>query len=655
MIIFEENKDSSISVDREADRAIYLAVRDLQRNLRCISGRSDGFEIVYHNSGGGIYVRTEKSGKDEAYTVSVNDECVIITGSDILGTVFGIYAFATRCLNISPVYRLTDLFPEKKHRLVIEKQSFSSKDRPVRFRGWFLNDEDLLSDFRISGGQRHIDYRFYQNVMDTEVLDMVLETALRLEINLVIPSSFVDIDNPDEEKLVEAVCRRGMYISQHHVEPMGVSYFAADNYMKRNGYENEAVSFITNRDRMIGIWRYYAEKWSEYGDHVIWQLGLRGKADQAVWMSDKSISSSMEDRGAIISDAIRCQYDMICEALGKEDFYSTATLWNEGSELYGKGYLKLPRTTIPVFSDFGLDQMFGEDFYTTRRETDRKYGIYYHAGFWSLGPHLTEGCNPEKMAYCYREAAEKNNLYYSILNISNVRPLHISAIMNARIMSSPMNFSVSDELLKLDREMFGDAAETVNEIRREYYSAFADFGDEPLKRTAAAWNFYYREYGELPFVRNAATDGQLAYFGRYLYNGKNYEKLPEQNGATLSELKRSAEKFSRLYKKAEMAEGCVPQNTLLYFKQFVKYQIKHMQLLTEWCINGMGLMDGRLPVEDRLAQGYAACTCLEEILEERKILELGDWENWHRGEKKHDIIGFLKLTKDATERIRNER
>ena len=651
MIIFDENKDIAISIDKEADQAIRFAAHDLQRNLRCMSGRVDGFEVVDHNSGHGIYVQTENSGKEEAYTVSVEDERVVVTGSDVLGTVFGIYAFAAKCLNISPVYRLTDIFPEKKCKLNLEKQTFSSKDRPVRFRGWFLNDEDLLSDFKISGGHRHIDYRFYQNVMDTDVLDMILETALRLEINLVIPSSFVDIDNPDEEKLVETVCRRGMYISQHHVEPMGVSYFAADHYIKKCGCENETVSFLANRERMVEIWRYYAEKWSKYRNHVIWQLGLRGKADQAVWMSDKNISSSMADRGAIISNAIRAQYDIICDLLNTEDFYSTATLWNEGSELYGRGYLKLPRSTIPVFSDFGLDQMFGDDFYTTRREADRKYGIYYHAGFWSLGPHLTEGCNPEKMAYCYRDAAERNNLYYSILNISNVRPLHISAVMNARIMSAPLSFSARDELLRLDREIFGDAAKTVNEIRREYYAAFADFGDEPLKRTAAQWNFYYREYGDLPFIRNAATDGQLAYFGRYLYNGKSYEKLPTPNDATLFELKKSAEKFSRLYKKAEMAECCVPTNTLLYFQQFIKYQIKHMQLLTEWCINGMGLMDERLPIENRLAQGYAACACLEGILKERKILELGAWENWHRGEKKHDIIGFLRLTKDTIERI----
>lgn len=67
------------------------------------------------------------------------------------------------------------------------------------------------------------------------------------------------------------------------------------------------------------------------------------------------------------------------------------------------------------------------------------------------------------------------------------------------------------------------------------------------------------------------------------------------------------------YEKAETAELCIPRNARIYFQQFVKYQIKHMQLFTEWCINGMGLMDERLPLEDCLAQGSAAYSCLENI------------------------------------------
>jgi hypothetical protein len=78
----------------------------------------------------------------------------------------------------------------------------------------------------------------------------------------IIPGSFIDIDNPAEEKLVEASYKRGLYISQHHIEPMGVSYYTADNYLKDRNLQDETVSFITNRERMVEIWAYYAEKWA---------------------------------------------------------------------------------------------------------------------------------------------------------------------------------------------------------------------------------------------------------------------------------------------------------------------------------------------------------------------------------------------------------
>lgn len=651
MRLFESAYDAPIILEENANEAIQLAARDLQSNLRRLSDKDRGFNITVSKSKNGIFIKTVCQDEPEAYHVSVEGDRVTIIGSDVLGTVFGIYAFATRCLHISPVYRLVDLFPKSTGKLFLEAQSFSSQKRPIRFRGWFLNDEDLLTDWRISGGCRHIDYPFYQNVMDESVLDMVLEAALRLEINLVIPSSFVDIDNPDEEKLVQAVYRRGMFISQHHVEPMGVSYFGAKNYLKKRGCEGETVSFIHNRSRMEELWRYYAKKWAKYKDRVVWQLGLRGKGDEAVWRSDPSIPISMEARGDIITDAIKTQYDIIEKTVGSDRFYSTATLWNEGSELYGKKYLRLPPTTIPIFSDFGIDQMLGADFDTIGRKTSQWYGIYYHAGFWNLGPHLTEGCNPQKMAYCYRHAAENNALCYSILNISNVRPLHISAIMNARLLQSPFSFQADSELSRLDRELFGEAGDTVSEIRREYYKAFADFGEEPLKAAAHDWHFYYREYAELPFIRNAATDGQLSYFGKNVLIGRKYDKLPEQSNKTRAILKASANRFAKLCRQAEAAEPHLPEENRAYFRQFLKYQIIHMQSLSEWCVACMDLMNEALHTDERRRQGKAACACLERILKERRVLEAGQWEHWHRGEKKIHIQGLLELTQKACEEI----
>lgn len=652
MKLFDKNMDSTIILEEGAQEAVLLAAYDLQRDLRRISGKKDGFPIERVQGGRGIYIKTEPRGEAEAYTVAVEDEKVILSGADALGTVYGIYAFATVCLGIPPICRMTDLFPEEREEMMLGEKRFSSEARAVRFRGWFLNDEDLLTEFKHSGGKRHIDYPFYGEVMDTAVLDMVLETALRLEINLIIPSSFVDIDNPDEEKLVAAAVKRGLYVSQHHVEPMGVSFFGAENYLKKHGFDGEAVSFLKNRARMEEIWRHYAEKWAKYGENVVWQLGLRGKGDQAVWSADPSIPNSMEARGAIISDAIGTQYDIICRALGHDRFFSTATLWNEGSELYGKKFLKLPKNTVPIFSDLGIDQMFGEDLFAVGQASGMPYGVYYHVGFWWLGPHLAEGCNPEKMAFAYREAAKSGQLCYSILNVSNVRPLHFSAAINAYLLRSPATFDVSRAVAELDRFLFGAHGEAVSALRREYYEAFADFGGDYVKKSAMAHCFCFKEYGALPFTRLAVTDGVLKYAGTFVVLGRNeLPDIPADASVLRAALEASVLKWRALLLRADEAGQRLSGAASLYFKQFLRYQIFHMCKLTEWCLACIALTDETLSPKERLAHGKRGCDCLSAILEERKVLEMGQWEHWHEGDKKINIAEMLQVTKKECEKI----
>lgn len=659
--VFDSAKTCQIIL-RAKLTSVKKATEDLVRNLESLSGQKGAFPIIEKAESGTnkIFVLTvgDELPKNiiaptcpEGYTIAVTENAAFIVGFDELGTIYGIYGFATNFLNISPVYRLVDVFPKQTEALTLKEQFLASSPRRVRFRGWFLNDEDLLTDFKISGGTRNINYPFYQNVMDNDVLDMILETALRLENNLIIPGSFIDIDNPAEEELVKTACERGLYVSQHHIEPMGVSYYTADNYLKNRNLQDETVSFITNRERMVEIWRYYAEKWAKYGDKVIWQLGLRGKGDNAVWRSDPNVPTSNEQRGAIIADAIKTQHDIIKQTLNADAFYSTATLWNEGSVLYGEGYLTLPENTIPVFADFGVDQMFGEDLYNVALKSNRPYGVYYHAAFWHLGPHLTEGCNPKKMAYCYNVAASKNQLCYSILNISNVRPLHVSATMNAKILANPTSFNAKEELLNLDIALFGKFGEKVNNIRQKYYACFADFGEAPLRKIADLWCFYYHDYQNLPFVRNAVTDGQLMLFGRYILENKpGTNFFPSRDESLKTMLKNSASAFSALYKEAEELESELSQELILYFRQFLKYQILHMQLMTEWCVALMETTDETLTDKERAAYFDLASSKLKTILQERKILEVNGWENWHRGEKKIDILGLLELT----ERSRNE-
>ena len=50
MRIFDKEYDIAIILEENTDEAIYLAAKDLQNNLRRLSGKKGGFDIVYNNA-----------------------------------------------------------------------------------------------------------------------------------------------------------------------------------------------------------------------------------------------------------------------------------------------------------------------------------------------------------------------------------------------------------------------------------------------------------------------------------------------------------------------------------------------------------------------------------------------------------------------------
>ncbi|MBQ8357918.1 MAG: glycosyl hydrolase 115 family protein [Clostridia bacterium] len=636
------NHQTPVCVSTEESKAVLLAVEDLKRDLcRLLDGApTPGQEMP------AICIATAPEGafgvmppeKYESFAVSVSEKGVRIVGSDALGTIYGIYDFEEKCLGIDPMMQFSDLFPACRKEICLEDIFYTDAPGCTRYRGWFLNDEDLLTDFKAGGGTREIDYPFYDHVMHPDVLNMVIESALRCKINLLIPSSFVDIMNPDEERLIRAVTDRGLYITQHHVEPMGVSWFSAARYMKKQGLP-ENVSFLSNREKMEEIWREYAKRWAKYRNHVIWQLGLRGKADRAVWKSDSTIPMDGASRGAIITDAIGTQYHILREVLGTEDFASTMTLWLEGAELYGKGYLKVPEGVTVIFSDIGQDQMFGEDFFATPRLPGHTYGVYYHAGFWGNGPHLAEACHPEKMRYSYALAKGQNSLYYSILNVANLREMHRSAHLNAAIVRDPDAFDFDRYMRERYAFLFGNAGEKVLRETRRYYDAFADMGEEAMQYLCKRDNFYYHRYEKLPFKHYVATDGVFRSIARDLFRGRERLEVDCREG-----LIESAEKFEALCADWRKLRDELPENAREYFDIYYLLQAEHMLCMTRWICAYLPMHRVRSEGGDWKPMAQTAAEPLRRILELRKIAARGKWQGWYNGDKKIGVEALIRLT-----------
>lgn len=413
----------------------------------------------------------ELKGKWEAYRVENAGSRLLIAGSDERGTMFGLYAFLEQYLGVDPLYYWASRPPQKRPVLAWDSVKLSSGEPSFRFRGWFVNDEDLLTEFRLDGGERRIDYPYYHRVVSPSVSARVFEAAMRLQMNLVIPSSFVDIRNPAEARLIEDAVRRGLFVTMHHVEPLGVSAFGFGNFWQDRG-ETVPFAITQHPEKFHEIWREYAGRWAKFGPQVIWQLGLRGIADRPVWLADPHVPKSDAGRGKLISEAMATQWDIIRSVDPRPEPLVTTTLWMEGAALHAAGHLKFPEGVAVIFSDNSPGWELQEDFYKVPREPGRNYGLYYHHQLWGTGPHLVQGVSVWRTHKILREAFKRGSTNYAMLNVSNVREFVLGLDASARMLRDFPAFDPANYLTGWCEQHFDGEAKAAEAVYRRHFATF---------------------------------------------------------------------------------------------------------------------------------------------------------------------------------------
>lgn len=592
----------------------------------------------------------------EGYRIVVDGSFLIVAGSNYLGAMWGVYYLSKNYLGVDPCYLFTLSKPEKKESLEIEDTVIADRPKTYKFRGWFLNDEDLLSDWKDGGGARYIDYPFYDQVAHPHGIEMVLETAVRLGINLIIPASFVDINNPPEENLVRMANTRGLYVTQHHVEPLGVSHFGFENYWREKGME-EQFSFVTNREKVIECWRNSVKKWAKF-DNVIWQLGLRGRGDRPAWAHDKAIENSDAAHGALISEALMTQYNIVKEELGHENFLSTATLWMEGTELFHKGLLTFPKGTIIIFADAGLTQMFGKDFFELARMPEYNYGLYYHVAFWGAGPHFVQGTDVRKMQYQYRLAKEKGDTYYSILNVTNVRDVVMCVQANAELIWDMDSFDEEKFLNRYFKNHFD--LENGAELMRRHFLAFADYPTTVMKDDFyALWRAEVELKEPVDFKQRVILDGVARAYAfdclRDIQN-QNFTVSDEKHDDStwIPALEVGLADFEDSYTALCKAYPLVKDEGKAFFRDLMLVQEEIIIQLYHWA---HGCASARVALRNgdkhaAIRHLRHAAYAIEKLLEDRRKAEHDEFEDWYRGDRKMNLRGGAKLTHECLAQLR---
>lgn len=607
-------------------------------------------------------------GKWEAYRIQSTNGNLVIAGSDERGTMFGIYRFIEEFLGVDPLYFWSDIAPEKKEKLAWKNIAVTQDSPSFRYRGWFINDEDLLTEWYESGGIRNIDYPYYGQVVNPAIMEKLVESMVRLQMNLIIPASFIDIRNPAEAALVKVAAKRGVFLSMHHIEPMGVSAFTFFNYWKEKTGEKPLFSYYSSRDKLEEVWRVYAEEWAQY-PNVIWQIGLRGIADRPMWLADPGIPQSSAERGGLISEAMQTQRTMIKEVDTRPDPPVTTTLWMEGSALNKEGHLRIPDGTTVVFSDNCPGWKWQDDFHQTERNKAHTYGVYYHHQLWGAGPHLAQAISPGQTYSVFKQAVEKGSTEYAILNVSNIRQFLPGLASSASMLYKFGEYDPEQFLRHWIGQRFQDQTDEIRTLYHDYFAGFVlhDTQKVPMlldgqtrsfaRALLTSWEKQIQNPVEYQKAEERKAADANAGQPKDVLAINDAHPKPKNNGELLEKAQEQQARHSKTLEKAiGVVQSLDPGQADLLNTNLVG-QLKIMIGLEEWLI---GVLKAREAWNkgDKTAASALMASALEafgRMKEGQQQHIQGDkWANWYRGDKKMNLAECKALTEKVASLVADD-
>ena len=340
----------------------------------------------------------------EQYTLTAGTDTLLLSASDDLGFVYGLFEISRRFLGVQPFWFWNDQPFEVRESVKIPTNTvIESKPARVTYRGWFINDETLLSHWKV---ERRADLSFI----------MAFETLLRLGGNMVIPGT-----GKNAHIYRQAAADMGLIITHHHAEPLGAEMFA-------QAYPDLEPMYSKYPEKFRALWQAGID--AQKGMRVIWNIGFRGQGDKPFWDDDPQYDTP-EKRRELMSALIKEQYDLVKD--NDPNAVCCTNLYGETMELYKDGFLKLPDDIIKIWADNGYGKM------VSRRQgnanprvpalpqqgDDGAHGIYYHASFYDLQaashitmlPNSTEFVSQELTDVLIHGADD-----YWLINCSNIKP-----------------------------------------------------------------------------------------------------------------------------------------------------------------------------------------------------------------------------------------
>jgi len=612
------NGDTAILIDSREPGPIQKAARDLAADWKAVFGKpvrlvheipsapSTVICIAFsHNlpksvtrPTGWEVLRLEAVSKP--WPGSAVQTAVVLSGSDVRGVIYSIYEFSHRFLKVDPFYWWTDNPPVRQRSVAIPNRFAEQQGSPTfRYRGWFLNDEDLLTAWRPGKADK--------TGISLETWDRIFEALLRLKGNMIIPTTFIFPYEPQ----VRAAGERGLAITQHHMEPLGLNVY------------RWPASVPYNLDRLFAAWRCAVQQYPK-DIEVVWTVGLRGRYDRPFWPDMPGAPKTPEERSRLIRQAIEKQIELVRSMRPNPKPEFILNSWMEGSGLLRKGSLQLPAGVARVWADNGRGTLQDGGLIQAGE------GVYYHtAVVGGNGNNFTERVPIERIARELGRAAKAGATRYMLLNLSDIRPATMTsrAVMELSWDAKPWIAEGRDQssefLTAWSREEFGEAAAPLVE---QYYKAyFAAPARYDTAEDATVSDEFMQWCAHDLLVRIIQNDAESPVRFRFLKVRNTAEY-----GRRVAEICREAE--PRWERAAALAEGArvkIPAERQDFFRAHVLTQLKVHLHDTRML---RAIAEAAIPEtsrEAKLARIDAAVKELNAIFAALREAEYGKWAGFY--------------------------
>jgi hypothetical protein len=550
---------------------------------------------------------------------------VVLSGPDVLGTIYAIYQFSQDYLGVDPMAYWTGKRPPRRRRIVLPPGLRRIFPPPVfKYRGFFINDEDLLTGWAPAPKSEHTG-------ISLRVMNKIYETILRLKGNMVIPGTWIFPNDPR----LQLAAERGLIVTQHHAIPLGVNV--------ARWPPNVPYNFSKHPRILEHAWRNAVHEYAAH-EHILWEVGLRGLSDESYAAVDPSVRGNNARLGMLISRAIAVQMRIVRAVHPHAQFVTD--FWQEGAHLERAGDLHIPPGVIRVWADDGYG--IPED----KGDLAPGEGVYYHVAMLNgSANHLSEMIPVRRIYAQLGRYIRARATAYFLLNVSNIRPVAMTteAAMDVAWKGVPTGGAAGYYQRWARREFGARAAPTLARVYAQYFRAFDPVHTGPRAGQSYGDEFFFHQAQHLLISTMVQPpyyffDGQAPKWTPirildaglhkpfFIHMGPKW--LPYALRRDIGFCAPARQRWRAVWKAALAAEPLVTPTRRQYYEA---------EMLTMIAINRDGVRIlyrvGRAIREYRHGATAAALTevrgtlpLFAQIRAMERRAEYGKWKHWYRGE-----------------------